>query len=252
MDREERIKVYIETKRIASALYGLVPRSRKYHDFTEIISRKTYERTYIDVTQEDTINCAISLLRSTLNPAVLNFSDWDTPGGLVEQGYGTQEENLFRRSNYFLTLTSKHYPMRGHEVVYSPDVTVFRSDEQSNYIEKDPLQLSFIACPAIAGPKSNGARLLERDEIRLITRKIRMIFNVALFHGHDSLVLGAWGCGAFANPPEHISEIFRDVCDEYHGYFREIVFAIYGGNVGNCRPSHNEEIFRKTFDEKMY
>lgn len=35
--------------------------------------------------------------------------------------------------------------------------------------------------------------------------------QTAAHHGHDSVVLGAFGCGAFANPPKHMAEIFLRV-----------------------------------------
>jgi uncharacterized protein (TIGR02452 family) len=46
--------------------------------------------------------------------------------------------------------------------------------------------------------------------------------------GHDSVVLSAFGCGAFMNPPSHIAELFHDVIEEnqYRHKFAYIGFAI--------------------------
>ena len=58
--------------------------------------------------------------------------------------------------------------------------------------------------------------------------KIRTIFRIALVNGHDSLVLGAFGCGAFRLPPEAVAEQFSRVLaePEFECRFRAVVFAI--------------------------
>jgi uncharacterized protein (TIGR02452 family) len=79
--------------------------------------------------------------------------------------------------------------------------------------------------------------------------KIRTILRIALAHGHDSLVLGAFGCGAFRNPPKHMAELFKAVFaeDEFINRFRKIVFAIVEDH--NSRREHNPEGNLKPFME---
>jgi uncharacterized protein (TIGR02452 family) len=47
-------------------------------------------------------------------------------------------------------------------------------------------------------------------------------------NGISHCVLGALGCGVFANPPKRVAQLFRNVIleDEFKGHFEEIVFAI--------------------------
>ena len=56
----------------------------------------------------------------------------------------------------------------------------------------------------------------------------------------DSIVLGAFGCGAFQNPPKHIARLFHEVIDEeeFKDKYKLIAFAILedhnsprGGNL---------------------
>ncbi len=69
--------------------------------------------------------------------------------------------------------------------------------------------------------------------------KIRTILRIAGKYNHDSLVLSAFGCGAFANPPNHVAELFKEVFseDEFFGFFRNIVFAIFEDH--NSEKEHN-------------
>jgi uncharacterized protein (TIGR02452 family) len=63
---------------------------------------------------------------------------------------------------------------------------------------------------------------------------------MAYRNGHKSIVLSALGAGAFANPPKHIAELFREVIErEYPNCFEEIVFAIIDDH--NTRQPHNPE-----------
>ena len=58
--------------------------------------------------------------------------------------------------------------------------------------------------------------------------KIRAIYNLAIINGHDSLVLGAFGCGAYHLRPDLVAPLFRDILDEdeFFGRFKDIRFAI--------------------------
>lgn len=47
-----------------------------------------------------------------------------------EGGAGAQEENLFRRTLYSLSLRGDGYPLAEFGVAYSPNVIVFRSNEE--------------------------------------------------------------------------------------------------------------------------
>jgi hypothetical protein len=53
------------------------------------------------------------------------------------------------------------------------------------------------------------------------------LLGVAHACGFDTLVLGAWGCGAFANDPARTAHDFRVALEtEFAGAFGEVVFAV--------------------------
>jgi uncharacterized protein (TIGR02452 family) len=60
-----------------------------------------------------------------------------------------------------------------------------------------------------------------------LKERIQRVLGIARAYGYEALVLGAWGCGAFANDPLRTAKNFRDVLDgEFAGDFSEVVFAI--------------------------
>lgn len=45
-------------------------------------------------------------------------------------------------------------------------------------------------------------------------------------------VLGAFGCGAFLNPPKEIARLYREEIDKRRDHFALIAFAIYSAGYG--------------------
>jgi uncharacterized protein (TIGR02452 family) len=61
----------------------------------------------------------------------------------------------------------------------------------------------------------------------ILMQRILKILSVAKAKGHDSLILGAWGCGAFGNDGHLVAELFhRALTVEFAGAFKEVTFAI--------------------------
>ena len=98
------------------------------------------------------------------------------------------------------------------------------------------ISVAAICCPRI-GP---DGMMINRDAETTL-EKIRTIFRIGMANGHDSLVLSAFGCGAFANPPAHIAKLFHQVMeeDEFKNRFKLIDFAILDGYKTGM--SHNPE-----------
>lgn len=218
-------------------------------------------KTEVRVEGDDCVRVAKRLIDEGYNPAMLNLADRYTPGGIVEHGSGAQEENLCRRSNLILSLfqfsearirqypdlglveNTDQYPMdERFGGIYSGIVTFFRGPEsEGSLLDNKPYNIPVISVAALNGPRigSDGMMLPEETEITL--DKIRTIFRIGKANFHDSLVLSALGCGAFANPPAHIAKLFHQVIeeDEFRNVFRLIDFAILDGYRTGL--SHNPE-----------
>lgn len=53
------------------------------------------------------------------------------------------------------------------------------------------------------------------------------VLTVAAREGHASVVLGAWGCGAFGGDTESVAGIFKEaLAGPFRGVFEEVVFAV--------------------------
>ncbi len=179
------------------------------------------------------------------------------PGGGVLGGAGAQEENIFRRTNLFhsmfqfapyateygLEKSTHQYPLdQNFGGVYTPEACVFRGLEKDGYPLLDEcFNLSFISVPAMNRPELDKNGNIAPELVLGIKNKMRTVFRIGLHKGHDALVLGAWGCGAFRNPPAHIARLFHEVLleEEFRNRYRKIAFAIVEDH--NSRKSHNPD-----------
>jgi uncharacterized protein (TIGR02452 family) len=201
-----------------------------------------------------------------LKPAVLNMASFNTPGGGVVNGAHAQEENLFRRTNLFKSLYQFHYIGEEFGVkqreerypldynyggIYSPNVTVFRGGDDVDYqLMEEPFHVDVITLAALKNPRVENGKVVPWAE-RVIKNKIKQILDIALENGNDSLVLSAFGCGAYKTPPEEMAKFFADVLasETYGGLFKKIHFAIIDvpSTNGEHNPNGNFQPFKEVF-----
>ena len=221
------------------------PPSTKYTEIPNDSIPIRYGSTQIRIINRDMIDEAVELKKSgaAVNPMILNMADWRYAGGCVDAGSGAQEEECFRRSNYFRTLLQSFYPLEPLDTIVSPQVEYYRRGASTGYIYMDePVNIDMIAAPAVCFPHLSRDRKFMTDEkdVKLMEAKIHMLLRVAAANKNDTLILSAWGCGAFGCPPYHVAKIFKKVCSEYDGAFKEIVFAILGSNYNLFKDSWEE------------
>lgn len=194
--------------------------------------------------------------------AVLNFANPKYPGGGVQNGAKAQEECLCRSSNLYQCLKDEkvfedyyfYHAKRGgnwftDRMIYSLGITVFKDDSPVPVLmlENEWFQVDVITC---AAPYLGGSIIIEGNELKQIfVKRIKNILDAAIINQVQTIILGAFGCGAFKNPPEVVAQAFYEVIYEmgYKKYFKRIVFAIKPSGP-YCK---NIEAFSKRFDMKM-
>jgi uncharacterized protein (TIGR02452 family) len=188
-----------------------------------------FTETQVQVTNETTLGASRRLVGRGLRPLALNFANGIYPGGGFLGGARAQEETLCRSSALYQTLVGdpmyeEHRKRQRADAtdwaVYSPDVPVFRSDDGTE-LER-PWLLSFLTCAAPYAPDVGQPQAGD-----LLRKRIDRVLAIARSCGHSALVLGAWGCGAFANDPRRTAVDFRQALEGgFSGAFAEVVFAI--------------------------
>ena len=225
----KRIDCWLNTQEICKIIDPPSIPSVKVIYKNEPFTRK-YEKSTIRFYNMDCVNLALSLIH--LKPLVLNLSDDLWSGGWVASGSGASEESIFRRTNYFQSLLQNMYPILPNEAIYSSKISIIKKSEKENWdlIPTDEMQkLDFVACPALKYPETitvnNEKRLVDKD-VEILKKKIKLIIQIAVDNNHDTIILGAMGCGAFLCPIKHVANIFKEVLEELDGVILNYFFAI--------------------------
>jgi len=193
--------------------------------------------TTIEVVNEKTNQAAKRLLDNGKNNIViLNFANGHTPGGGFLGGATAQEETLCKCSGLYECLRNKpkyyctnivEYPEYcNHDIIYSPNVPFFRTDDMK--LVDQPYLLSVISSPApnLFRIKNPDYRLIHK----LIQQRIEYILLTAHVNNHKNIILGAWGCGAFGNNAQQIANIFKRTIEDMN-WFKHVCYAVYDQRV---------------------
>lgn len=220
------------------------------------------------VSRKRTLEAAESYARSGERVCVLNFASASNPGGGVVNGSSAQEEAICRCSTLYSSLIQPELwesfygphretndPLHNDDCIYTPGVVVFKTDvdipramPQESWYSVDVLTC---AAPNLREVPSNQMNydgdtpaVISREGLQALhERRLRRILSIAAEKGGDSVILGAFGCGAFRNPPDVVAAAAQRVIGEFSRYFSTIEFAVY------CSPRDdaNFRVFEKAF-----
>lgn len=282
MTRDERVAIYENTVRIVKKGSYVSPKGKeiqitsmdemvngtKFYGKKVVIDHNSLPKydTKIEVIDNDCLYAAKDLIDKGLNPCVLNMASFHTPGGGVTRGSSAQEESIFRRTNIYKSLymfneigvaygikqREERYPLDyNFGGIYTPSVTVFKASEGDDCILlEEPYKIGVVSVAAVKNPRVENGKLVPWV-VDTLKCKIRQILDIALENGHDSMVLSAFGCGAYKTPPTEMARLFKEVLstDNYKNTFKAISFAIINvkSTNGEHNPQGNFEPFREAF-----
>lgn len=269
--RDEQVQIfqdtqafYRETPALAASIAASQAATRLFLEGeTPSLPAKPGRETHVHVTPQRTLEAALDYLSAHPDKrvAVHNFASATNPGGGVTRGSSAQEECLCRCSTLFPVLTETpglwedFYQMHRRRknalytdaCIYSPGITVMKSDTDHPRRLSPPnwATVDVLTCaapnlredPALAmNPGSAAPRrvLSAAEQTQLHIKRGRHLLSVAAAMGAETVILGAFGCGAFQNDPAAVARAYKTLLPEFDGYFHEIRFAIY------CAPGRTE------------
>lgn len=213
--------------------------------YSALMPRQKSEAPVVEVVEDTSFHCAQGCCCGR-RVAVLSFANAYTPGGGVTRGAMAQEECLCRSSTLYAALTlpylvknyyewnQKHTGWLGSDaVIYTPGVTVFKDDAACPQPLEEWFTVDVLTC---AAPCCRTDKPVDRSQLaQVLEDRVRNILEVAAAQDVDVLVLGAFGCGAFANPPDLVAQAFRYwLVDRGYGrLFERVVFAIKANDAQN-------------------
>lgn len=228
------------------------------------------EKANVIVSEKRSLEAANAYAKQGKKVCVLNFASATNPGGGVVNGSSAQEECICRCTTLYPCLNTDAMwnafykphrkaanPLYNNDCIYTPDVCVFKSDV--NFPELLPrndwwtVNVLTCAAPNLRERPSNAmnpfagdtaAKITLTELEKLLTARIKRIFETAVVNGNEVLILGAFGCGAFRNPPKIVAKVFNTVMQDYLCYFDTIEYAVFHTE----REVANFEAFNSTIN----
>ena len=202
-----------------------------------------------------------SLIRiSTLFPVLARDNEWQL-----------QYEHQRELGNRFYT----------DACLYTPKIIIFKSDDnKSSLLPKEEwTEVDVLTCaaPDLSHRSFFGSSTLSEDEnsdvpecaeagmdehslidteepheklLAIHKRRGRQFLSVAAANGADIVILGAFGCGPFRNPPEVVAEAYADILPSFNGQFRYVLFAVNSSLLDIENYQAFVEVFEQSFAAK--
>ena len=257
--RQERIEIFEGTRQLflsnpflKNAIAASKAGQRIYWegDVIEYGTPRFAEPADMILSPKKTVEAAMPYARRGKRTCILNFASSVTPGGGVLTGEQAQEESICRVSTLYFALSDpetagKFYDYHWEliragkmnrrnrdDIVYTPGVVAVRDDAnwENMMKEQDWYEMDVITCAAPDLRQLGDAAQFSptMEELRTLHEiRWRCILAVAAKHEADVLILGAFGCGVFANPSELVVAAFNNVLPEFGNHFETIEFAVY-------------------------
>lgn len=173
--------------------------------------------------------------------AVLNFASYRHAGGGFYNGAMAQEEaichasflyNVLREFPEYYEWNEAHYNrgLYANRALYSKDVFFF--DEQGGHVIAD-----VITCAAPNRSVIFKGGFSEKENEDALRKRICFIRDICDMENVDVLIAGAYGCGVFAQDPETVARLFREIFSDTK--VQKVIFAV--------PPDRNYAAFDRVF-----
>lgn len=205
-------------------------------------------------------DCSYMFNKKSKPILVLNLANPVNPGGGVHRGSKAQED-LCRKSSLLLSLesakASAYYKynkslntyMGSDAGMITPQVEIIK-DENGNLLNESVI-VSVMTCSAPM-LREGMEGLTDQEYQDMVYGRITGMLKVATYLGYEVLILGAFGCGAFANDAHVVSNLFYKALKEfdYDGmkakdFFRRIDFAV----LSRSADQYNYKEFARNFND---
>lgn len=256
--REKNVKIFKDTEQMCQhdpELHEAIQKSLERQQFFahEVEMGHANKKACagkVVVSGKKTIEASEVYAKQGKKVTVLNFASATSPGGGVRNGSSAQEESICRCTTLYPCLMAEYNryyeshqvmqnPLYNNDLIYTPAVQVFKSDsdfpellQRSEWWEVDvitcaaPNLRNMTKGEAIYYLGKNSTGDFWQDFKGILKSRIRRIFDIAVGRC-DVLILGAFGCGAFRNPPQLVAEVFAELTEEYRIYFDVIEYAVF-------------------------
>lgn len=249
MSRKSELVVQAEvhTNEMRAKYFGAIEssvRNTKVYSPDSVFNvTSTVKDTEIIVEDLDTVS-ALEKYRGKEKIALLNFASYKHAGGGFLVGSRAQEESICHVSflyNVLSEFTDTYYAWNNehknkglylNRALYSPSI-----------LFEDKYYCDVITC---ASPNRSIFKryktVSEEENEEVLRSRLKFILDIARENEVNTLILGAIGCGVFAQEPTMVANIFQEYLDTEYRCFDKVIFA-----VPQSKGNNNFKVFKEIF-----
>lgn len=211
---------------------------------------------------------------------VLNFASGTTPGGGVKNGSSLQEESICRETTLYPVIANPKFAESFYAknkaagrvytdtCIYSPGINIIKNGvdrDALRYGKLDYKRVPMIDVMTCAAPNlrsksgfnkynendaTEAVNLTDSEKESIIRSRIKFILEVAEVNSVTDFVVGAFGCGAFQNPPEVVAKAFYDFYISGDFSF-QLIFAMFEKESSRPKFETFNEVFSHEVSERI-
>lgn len=243
MTREYLKKVYEENLAYCAKKFKRQGKISKHtlQQMKKLEVKPRFDSTFVNVVDSDTFDYVRELIKfkDTTSDKVmaLVMASNTYAGGGVTRGASAQEESCYRQSTLCIERPAGPEVLDDSEAILVENVIITRSNEDNYKLLSDDEQVA-VNCLFSAAAKrpqlnDSGTSYKNKGVKTLMEYKIELMFKTAYQKGYDTLILSAYGSGAYGNPVGEIANIFNETMKRYNKCFKNIIYAVYEDGRGN-------------------
>ena len=210
------------------------------------VAQLRYDVTEVCVANANKLTAALTVG----NAIALNFANATSPGGGYLRGARAQEEDLCRLLPQLhpSLKNCRAYPIQPDVALVTHSLLAVRHPGTYERLSEPGATTDSVArecamvTSAMPGGDRDDPRPGSKEWMETVRLRIRAVLHVSRLTGFPSIILGAFGCGAFGNPPGAVARIFVEQLQspEFLGASQRVVFAII-----DPQEDGNLKVFRK-------
>ena len=260
--RTKNAEIFRDTERRYTTDQALVQAVRQSTEAQVFIAEKSTvvvpapskaEKAKVIVSGKRSLEAGESYAKQGKKVCVLNFASATNPGGGVVNGSSAQEECICRCTTLYPCLNTNQMwnvfysphrkvanPLYNNDCIYTTDVCVFKSDTDipEPLSKEDWWRVNILTCaaPNLRERPSNmmnphagntAAKITPSELEKLLTARIRRIFEVAVANGNEVSILGASSGRAtssmeFSHFEEVPANLAKDIIEKSSGKRKDL------------------------------
>jgi hypothetical protein len=219
-----------------------IDRTLKYYFDESFNIPPPYEFCNVFVSHLPILNTAYEFIKKKNRCAVVQFVSQDFTGETIEKCHGLSDLSIVMQTTFCKNINNS-YPMTDTEVNYNDNTFVVRNDDM-HWLNKSSMFRVGLITACFKKYKTHKNCIKYREDYIELGNQIETIFQTAIRHNNDTLILNDCGTKSNMYPINDMIDIINRCVYKYGHLFKNIVLSV---NIA----TYTDKGYHSTFCENL-